>query len=78
MDKRVMENKLLTPEEAAEYLRVTVANLNMWRSRGIGPRYIKLTPRNIRYTQADLLDYVSNQSRTPIDFNKLKAGGNHE
>ena len=33
-----------TPKEAAAYLRLSTISLAMWRTRGIGPAYIKLDP----------------------------------
>ena len=40
---------LLRPEEAARRLGLTVRALDKWRARGIGPRYVRLSARAIRY-----------------------------
>jgi hypothetical protein len=44
-----------TPEEVAEYLRdIPVKTLAEWRSRGIGPAYMKIG-RYVRYRWSDVL-----------------------
>jgi predicted DNA-binding transcriptional regulator AlpA len=40
---------LLTPEEKARELKVSYSCLYRWRQRGIGPEYVKIGPRLIRY-----------------------------
>lgn len=46
---------LLRPDDAARRLGLTVRTLELWRRRGIGPRWLKLTSRVVRYP-ADALD----------------------
>lgn len=45
---------LLTPTAAAARLGVTPRALAIRRRRGIGPRYIRLSPATIRYLSDDL------------------------
>jgi excisionase family DNA binding protein len=45
---------LLTPPEAARYLRVSRRTLDRWHQTGIGPRSIKLPSGARRYRLADL------------------------
>lgn len=45
---------LLTPREAATYLKLHVGTLAKWRCQGKGPRYRTLETGQIRYDQADL------------------------
>jgi predicted DNA-binding transcriptional regulator AlpA len=40
--------------EAAEYLGFTQRALQAWRSRGGGPRYVRISSRAIRYRRCDL------------------------
>lgn len=47
---------LLTPKEAADFLRITPRCLANWRVAGKGPRYCKLG--GIRYRLQDLMDFV--------------------
>ncbi|MEY5098197.1 MAG: hypothetical protein RJA36_916 [Pseudomonadota bacterium] len=56
-----MNDKLLTPKEAAIQLRVSTATLEAWRATRKGPAWIKLgdSPRGpIRYRQAALDEYL--------------------
>src|SRR5436305_1445543 len=39
---------------AAKYLGITQRALQSWRSRGGGPKYVRLSARAIRYRQCDL------------------------
>lgn len=52
------EEKPLTPEQAAEFLRVSPATLDNWRSAGIGPKFYKPTGKLIYYYQSDLQAWV--------------------
>jgi hypothetical protein len=45
---------LMTTEEAARWLRSAPRTLERWRHSGKGPKYIRLTPRCVRYRLADL------------------------
>lgn len=48
-------DKLLTTKEAAERLGMASGTLENWRVNGIGPRYVKVGSRSIRY-EASALD----------------------
>jgi predicted DNA-binding transcriptional regulator AlpA len=52
--------RLIVPE-AAEYLRLKKGTLDNWRSRGRGPRFIKLG-RKVSYDTRDL-DHWINQNK---------------
>jgi predicted DNA-binding transcriptional regulator AlpA len=45
---------LLAEGQAAEYLGFTQRALQAWRSRGGGPRYVRISSRAIRYRRCDL------------------------
>ena len=53
---------LLTPKEAAEFLRVSESWLAKARMRGDGPPYAQFG-RAIRYPQNDLVAYVRSRRR---------------
>lgn len=53
---------LLTPADAAAYLRLAVQTLAHWRVQGQGPPYLKCG-RLIRYRQADLEAWTQAQTR---------------
>jgi hypothetical protein len=48
---------LLTPEEAAHYLRVSLSWLAKARMRGDGPAYVKLG-KSVRYTELALVQWM--------------------
>lgn len=49
---------LLTPEDAAQRLCVSLSTLAKWRLTGSGPYYIKLGGR-IRYTVDDIEEFIT-------------------
>lgn len=52
-------DQLLTVAETAEALKVTRSTLNEWRRRGHGPRWFKLSPREVRYRAADIEAFLA-------------------
>ena len=49
---------LFTTREAAQILKTVTGTLENWRSQGIGPKYIRLGSRAIRYSRADLEAFI--------------------
>jgi len=45
---------LLTQREAALAFRLSERTLERWRVQGIGPRFVRLPNRSIRYRQQDI------------------------
>lgn len=65
-----LDNKLLTREEAAEFLGVKKNTLAEWACNKRHPlKYVKVG-RLAKYKYQDLLDYVDNQTQT------IKGGWN--
>jgi predicted DNA-binding transcriptional regulator AlpA len=54
---------LLTPKEAAKFLRLSESFLAKARMRGDGPRYRKLS-RAVRYSMSDLLTWLKACAKT--------------
>ena len=54
--------RLLTPQEAADLLRVSMSWLAKARMRGDGPPYIRIG-RSIRYSEAALLQWMKSRQR---------------
>lgn len=48
---------LLTPKEAAAFLKMSEKTLEKWRSNGTGPKFRKLGHRTVRYQQSDLSNW---------------------
>jgi excisionase family DNA binding protein len=51
--------ELLTPPQAAEYLRISLRTLQDWRKKGIGPPSIKFPSGARRYRKRDLDAYIA-------------------
>ncbi len=56
-----MINSLLTCEQVAVELEVTVATLQLWRTRGKGPRFVKIG-RTCKYRPEDLNAWLASQT----------------
>jgi len=54
--------RLLTPKEAADLLRVSMSWLAKARMRGDGPPYLRIG-RSIRYSEAALLQWMKSRQR---------------
>ena len=50
---------LLTEADTAQFLSCSQVTLRRWRMRGIGPDWVRLNTRSIRYRIADLEAYVA-------------------
>ena len=66
-----MMEKLLTQKKVQEYLGVSSSTLEQWRLKGVGPCWVKVGGRLVRYRYSDLLQYISSlqafQSTTEAD-----------
>ena len=58
-DKQVRAShpRLLTETEAAEMTDVRPQTMAVWRSKGVGPPYVKVG-RNVRYRPRDIEEYI--------------------
>lgn len=59
------QDKLLSPAEAASYLSVRRATLDVWRCLGKGPGYVKITEGQsgrVRYRLSDLDRWIRERS----------------
>lgn len=50
--------KLYTTKQIAKKFQIKANALNIWRHKGIGPKYIKLSRRAVRYRKSDVLVYL--------------------
>ena len=53
----VDQDSLLNEVEAARFLAVSVRTLQAWRTKGIGPPFVRLG-RAVRYSRQALIDWV--------------------
>lgn len=52
------EDKLLNTKEAAALLGLSPQTLEKWRSMGVGPAYLKLGNKAVRYRHSALLAFI--------------------
>ena len=60
-----VELELLTPREAAAYLRVSKSYLDKLRVYGGGPRFLRLGRRKVLYRKSNLKAWLAAQSLAP-------------
>jgi predicted DNA-binding transcriptional regulator AlpA len=53
---------LLTPREAAEKLKVSIATLQVMRAEGSGPPFCKIGRRRVAYLLADISRWVPDRT----------------
>jgi predicted DNA-binding transcriptional regulator AlpA len=56
--------KLISTKQAAEMLGTTKGTLKSWRSRGLGPTWVKLGAA-VRYDVEELLDFIKKNTHVP-------------
>jgi excisionase family DNA binding protein len=57
-----VSDQLLTRQQAAEYLQVSVSYLNRGAVDGSGPRMVKLGHKTVRYKRAELDKWIERNS----------------
>lgn len=50
---------LLSPAEAADLIKMSMSTLEAWRSKGLGPKWVKIGTRSIGYPIAELKKYLT-------------------
>ncbi len=58
-----MATKLLTTEDVADILGVSPRTLEDWRLKGLGPDFVTLSPKVVRYRPAAVDKYVEGHER---------------
>lgn len=53
---------LLSPGQVAAWLEVSPQFLEVARHKGYGPKYIRLSPRRIRYRRQHVLDWLNQRA----------------
>nr|WP_265447188.1 helix-turn-helix domain-containing protein [Flexivirga meconopsidis] len=48
----------VTPKELAAHLGMTESGLRGWRARGVGPKWVILAPKVVRYRRADVEEWI--------------------
>lgn len=56
---------LLSPEQVCEMVPgMTKGNLAQLRFKGIGPKYLKPSPRTVVYRESDIIEWLESSERT--------------
>lgn len=50
---------LLDEREVAEIYKIAVRTLRNWRSLGMGPKFVKIGPRCVRYSRNELAAFIA-------------------
>lgn len=58
----MLDQELLTSQEAAQLLRVCEETLSKWRRTGHGPSFSRLGHRTVRYDRASVSEWLRAQS----------------
>jgi predicted DNA-binding transcriptional regulator AlpA len=68
-----MQKEMIKATDAAKMLGVARQTLAGWRARHIGPPYVALTPRSLRYRRSELLAFIRAREIVP---ESVQAGDN--
>jgi len=52
-------NSLFTEPQAARFLNFTPRCLQAWRQRGVGPKFVRVSSRAVRYRICDLNEWIN-------------------
>lgn len=55
-------DQLLNTNETAEWLGVAPISLRIWRSRGEGPPFVRVSRRGIRYRRGDVTEWLRDRT----------------
>ncbi len=58
-----MQDVHLTTVQVANLLQLSPSTLKKWRNEGRGPRWLRLGSRRIRYREADVESWLTQQRR---------------
>jgi uncharacterized protein YjcR len=70
---RTSLTRSLNTAEAAEMLGVSPATLRGWKSQRVGPPFIQLSPRCVRYDEHDIQTYANERRVVPLRARNQEA-----
>lgn len=62
------EQDMLTSKQVSDMLGIKVNTLQKWRTRGVGPKYLKFSGSNaaaVRYDRKDVELFISARTKNP-------------
>lgn len=51
-------DRMITEQQAGEFIGYTIRALQNWRLRGGGPKFVKVSGRSVRYRRRDLIQWA--------------------
>jgi predicted DNA-binding transcriptional regulator AlpA len=67
---------LLNTAEVSEWLAISTQWLEIGRSKGYGPKYIRVTPRRVRYRRADVVAWLmERQHQGTAEYLRRRSAG---
>ena len=63
-------NQLISEHDAAEFLHHSVKTLQGWRCKNIGPKFVRISGRSIRYRRRDLQEWVESKLTHTVNGNE--------
>ena len=65
---------LLTEKDVAAMLSLEPATLRNWRVKGEGPPFVRLSRRAIRYSRADVSEWLASRTRRSTSATEVNHG----
>jgi predicted DNA-binding transcriptional regulator AlpA len=70
------ENELLTTTEVSEWLQISPQWLEIGRSKSYGPKFVRLSPRRVRYRRADVLAFLIERThKATAEYSRRPSAG---
>ena len=66
----IVLNALLPPEQAANYLLLSISTLARMRIAGNGPTFVRVSAQRVGYRTSDLDKYLDGRTRTSTSQNR--------
>ncbi|MFT6009254.1 MAG: putative DNA-binding transcriptional regulator AlpA [Parasphingorhabdus sp.] len=64
---------LMSTPQAAQYIGLAVSTLEAKRTRGGGPKFIKMPCRTVRYRKSDLDDWIENSCQLVSSTSEVRT-----
>lgn len=61
--KELLDDELMTTEQVSEYTKIAVSTLQMYRTYGTGPKFVKVRKRLVRYRKYEVDEWINEMQR---------------
>jgi len=69
----MVHSEIMTQEEVAIYLKYSAITLAIWRSKGRGPAFVKISEKNVRYRKRDVDKWLAGRVVNPRKARKKRS-----